>query len=117
MERVELQKLLVVLIHTGDTDTSDDTGDDTGDVKSTTTKGSTGWRKAPDTEPTEGDKSTFVSKGMYNKNDGSVVKKIQKALGVKEDGLYGPGTKAAVEKYQKENGLDVDGVVGACYLD
>ena len=100
---------------TDDKSTDDKSGDDkSGDDKSGTKKsGGSSWRKAPESEPTKGDKSTFVSKGHYNKNEGSTVKKIQKALGVKEDGLYGPGTKAAVEKYQKENGLNVDGVVGA----
>ena len=103
-----------------DTDKTDDSGTtDDGTVDGTTTKKSSGsgWRKAPDAEPTEGDNSTAISKGMYNKNDGSTIKKIQKALGIKEDGLYGPGTKAAVEKYQKENGLDVDGVCWICHLD
>ena len=94
-----------------DTSTDDGAADGTGTKKSTGSGGS-GWRKAPDAEPTEGDDSTAISKGMYNKNDGSTVKKIQKALGIKEDGLYGGDTKAAVEKYQKENGLTVDGSVG-----
>jgi peptidoglycan hydrolase-like protein with peptidoglycan-binding domain len=104
----------------GDVDTKDDTNDGTddgtddsaADGKGTKKSSGSGWRKAPDVAPTEGDKSTAISKGMYNKNDGSTVKKIQKALGIKEDGLYGGDTKAAVEKYQKENGLTVDGSVG-----
>ena len=94
--------------------TDDNTDKDKdGNTDSKTKSSGSSWKKAPDSEPTKGDKSTFVSKGHYNKNEGSVVKRIQKALGIKEDGLYGPGTKAAVEKYQKENGLTVDGVVGA----
>ena len=104
----------------GDVDTKDDTNDGTddgtddsaADGKGTKKSSGSGWRKAPDVAPTEGDKSTAISKGMYNKNDGTTVKKIQKALGIKEDGLYGGDTKAAVEKYQKENGLTVDGSVG-----
>jgi len=91
--------------------TDDNSGGDKNGSKSKSS-GRSSWKRAPDSEPTKGDKSTFVSKGHYNKNEGSVVKRIQKALGIKEDGLYGPATKAAVEKYQKENGLDVNGVVG-----
>jgi len=94
------------------TDDNTDKDEDGNTDSKTKSSGGSSWKKAPDSEPTKGDKSTFVSKGHYNKNEGSVVKRIQKALGIKEDGLYGPGTKAAVEKYQKENGLDVDGVVG-----
>ena len=98
------------------TDVGDDTKDNTTDDKeggdTKKSSGSSSWKKAPDSEPTEGDKTTFIKKGHYNKNNDSNVKKIQKALGIKEDGLYGNDTKAAVEKYQKENGLTVDGVVG-----
>ena len=91
---------------------SDDTEGDVSTEKTTKTKKSSSWRKEPNTEPTEGDQSTIISKGHYNKNNDSNVKKIQKALGIKEDGLFGSDTKKSVSAYQKENGLTVDGVVG-----
>ena len=91
---------------------SDDTEGDVSTEKTTKTKKSSSWRKEPNTEPTEGDQSTIISKGHYNKNNDSNVKKIQKALGIKEDGLFGSDTKKSVSTYQKENGLTVDGVVG-----
>lgn len=43
---------------------------------------------------------------------GDDVKKIQKKLGLKEDGTFGPMTETAVKKWQKENGLKDDGIVG-----
>lgn len=43
---------------------------------------------------------------------GSLVKSIQRQLGIPADGIYGPRTKAAVERYQRQHGLQVDGVVG-----
>ena len=96
-------------------DTTVDSDDTEGGVEPETTtkkKSSSSWRKEPNTEPTEGDESTVISKGHYNKNNDSNVKKIQKVLGIKEDGLFGPGTKKSVSAYQKENGLTVDGTVG-----
>ena len=55
---------------------------------------------------------TPVSVGHYNKDVDSVVKQIQKILGIKEDGYYGKNTKKAVIDWQKENGVKVDGSVG-----
>jgi len=43
---------------------------------------------------------------------GDDVKKIQKKLGLKDDGSFGPLTETAVKKWQKENGLTDDGIVG-----
>ena len=43
---------------------------------------------------------------------GDDVKKIQKKLGLKDDGSFGPMTEVAVKKWQKENGLTDDGIVG-----
>ena len=45
-------------------------------------------------------------------SSGEEVKKIQRALGIKDDGVYGQQTKDAVMAYQKANGLQVDGEVG-----
>jgi len=43
---------------------------------------------------------------------GDMVKKMQKVLGLKEDGDFGPGTEKAVKAWQTKNGLTADGVVG-----
>jgi len=43
---------------------------------------------------------------------GEWVKKMQKVLGVAQDGDFGPGTEAKVKEWQTKNGLTADGVVG-----
>jgi putative chitinase len=45
-------------------------------------------------------------------SNGEDVKKLQKFLGLKDDGDFGSKTEIAVKKWQKENGLKDDGVVG-----
>ena len=45
-------------------------------------------------------------------SEGPIVRKIQKALGLKVDGVFGRGTEKAVKEFQKNNGLAADGVVG-----
>ena len=47
---------------------------------------------------------------------GAVVKQIQGALHLIQDGIYGQNTKAAVEAFQREHSLKVDGVVGPATL-
>lgn len=51
----------------------------------------------------------YLCKGMVSDE----VRKLQKLLGVDDDGIFGPITKSAVEAFQKENGLVVDGLFGA----
>ena len=49
----------------------------------------------------------------YERGDrGSVVKAIQRRLGVPADGVFGPATKRAVKRFQRRHGLTIDGVVG-----
>jgi peptidoglycan hydrolase-like protein with peptidoglycan-binding domain len=48
---------------------------------------------------------------------GDIVKQIQFALGLKDDGIFGAKTEKAVIKFQKENGLYPDGIVGKKTLD
>jgi putative chitinase len=43
---------------------------------------------------------------------GEWVKKMQKVLGVAQDGDFGPGTEAKVKEWQTKNELTADGVVG-----
>lgn len=43
---------------------------------------------------------------------GEDVKKLQKFLGLKDDGDFGNKTDIVVKKWQKENGLKEDGIVG-----
>ena len=49
---------------------------------------------------------------LKNGSNGEDVKKLQKLLGLKDDGNFGNNTEIAVKKWQKENGLKDDGVVG-----
>lgn len=44
---------------------------------------------------------------------GSVVKQVQRKVGVSADGVFGPATKSAVKRWQKRHGLTADGVVGS----
>lgn len=50
----------------------------------------------------------FVATG----SSGAGVKRVQGAVGAKQDGKFGTQTKAKVAAYQKAHGLTVDGVVG-----
>ena len=43
---------------------------------------------------------------------GSLVKQVQRKVGVSADGVFGPMTQSAVKRYQKRNGLVADGIVG-----
>tara|TARA_R110000824_G_scaffold284128_2_gene472412 strand:- start:24 stop:1118 length:1095 start_codon:yes stop_codon:yes gene_type:complete len=59
--------------------------------------------------------ATFLKKPgneikLWSKGD--VVKLVQRAVGVKEDGQFGEGTEKAVKIVQKKQGLIPDGVVG-----
>ena len=47
---------------------------------------------------------------------GEIVKQIQKALHLYEDGIYGINTEEAVKKFQASHGLKPDGIVGAATL-
>jgi peptidoglycan hydrolase-like protein with peptidoglycan-binding domain len=51
----------------------------------------------------------FVRKG----SSGTLVKEVQKRLGVAQTGSFAFDTVAAVKSFQRERGLQVDGVVGA----
>ena len=43
---------------------------------------------------------------------GTMVKRLQEALGIAADGHFGNGTEAAVKQVQEQNGLEVDGIAG-----
>ena len=43
---------------------------------------------------------------------GGAVKKMQKALGLTEDGKFGPGTEAALKQWQETQQLTADGIAG-----
>lgn len=45
-------------------------------------------------------------------SNGEEVKKLQKFLGINDDGDFGGNTETAVKKWQKENGLKDDGIIG-----
>jgi len=49
---------------------------------------------------------------LKNGSNNEDVKKIQRLLGLKDDGNFGDKTEIAVKKWQKENGLKDDGIVG-----
>ena len=49
---------------------------------------------------------------LYKKGSrGMVVKQIQKALHLYEDGIFGSIAEEAVKAFQKEKGLVADGIV------
>lgn len=50
----------------------------------------------------------YISEGAK----GAAVRKIQKIVGVEDDGIFGPVTRKAVKRWQKKNGLTQDGKVG-----
>lgn len=43
---------------------------------------------------------------------GPAVGKLQKALGINDDGIFGIGTAAALKNFQRANGLKPDGIAG-----
>ncbi|HSE80173.1 MAG TPA: peptidoglycan-binding protein [Gaiellaceae bacterium] len=43
---------------------------------------------------------------------GLAVVKVQRVLGIADDGIFGPKTRAAVKRFQRSHGLLVDGIVG-----
>jgi len=47
---------------------------------------------------------------------GDAVARVQKKVGVEQDGWFGPVTEAAVKAYQKSKGLVPDGIVGPVTL-
>lgn len=54
---------------------------------------------------------------LYKKGSrGEMVKQIQKALHLVEDGIFGPITEEAVMDFQRQNGLTPDGIVGPATL-
>ena len=48
---------------------------------------------------------------------GREVRRLQRTLGIPEDGVYGPQTESAVIRYQQKCGLEVDGVAGTATFD
>ncbi len=57
-------------------------------------------------------KKAVCQKQILGYSKHNLVKIIQKAVGVTQDGKFGKDTKNAVVAYQKNNGLKADGVVG-----
>ena len=51
---------------------------------------------------------SFLAKGMVSDE----VAKLQRCLGIDDDGIFGPKTKSAVVAFQKKNGLVQDGWFG-----
>lgn len=49
-------------------------------------------------------------------SSGEVVKKIQRALNLLEDGIFGPLTEERVREFQMDNGLKPDGIIGPATL-
>ena len=45
-------------------------------------------------------------------SQGAEVKRLQKLLGIAQDGIFGSYTERAVKELQLRNGLSADGVVG-----
>lgn len=54
-----------------------------------------------------------VLKNTGDKKSYEIVKKVQKKLGIRQDGKFGGGTEAAVKSYQRRKDMPtVDGIVG-----
>lgn len=66
-------------------------------------KSSSGSRKAIVPYP-----GHLIKRGSRGKD----VQRIQRAVGVTQDGIFGPKTEAAVKAYQRRHGLKADGIVG-----
>lgn len=62
----------------------------------------------PKSPPTSTEHHILLQEG----SQGTQVRKLQHALGVKVDGIFGPETEAAVYEFQILHGLEVDGIVG-----
>lgn len=56
--------------------------------------------------------ATGAAKTLKVGSTGSAVKKLQKALGLTDDGKFGPGTEAALKAWQESKGLVADGIAG-----
>ena len=50
---------------------------------------------------------------LHHGDRGKVVRKLQRALHLNDDGVFGRGTLRAVRRFQRRHGLEADGVVGA----
>ncbi|WP_068266349.1 C40 family peptidase [Janibacter limosus] len=58
--------------------------------------------------------STASFSGLVKQGSrGTVVKQIQRKVGVSADGIFGPATRSAVKRWQKRHGLVADGIVGS----
>jgi putative chitinase len=58
-----------------------------------------------------------ISETVRRGSTGDAVKRIQRKLGLVQDGDFGPATERAVMAWQRENGLDADGIVGPKTLE
>ena len=66
---------------------------------------------APATVDVTTARTTFTGTVSYGSR-GSVVKQVQRKVGVSADGIFGPATRSAVQRWQRSHGLTADGVVG-----
>lgn len=74
----------------------------------TTTVGAQAATAAPSAQSA----STFS--GLVKQGSrGTVVKQVQRKVGVSADGVFGPRTATAVKRWQARHGLTADGVVGS----
>lgn len=55
---------------------------------------------------------TYPGSPVHFGSRGLIVKRIQRAVGVEDDGIFGKRTEAAVCSFQHQHRLEVDGVVG-----
>ncbi len=70
-----------------------------------------GASAAPATLSVSSTNTTFTGTVKYGSR-GTVVKQVQRKVGVSADGVFGSRTKAAVKRYQRSKGLTADGIVG-----
>lgn len=53
-----------------------------------------------------------ITETLRKGSSGDAVKRMQRKLGLVQDGVFGPATEAAVKNWQKAHGLVADGIVG-----
>lgn len=66
----------------------------------------------PSQRPTPPQSKNIPSEMMRRGSRGPIVERIQRALGIPDDGIFGPQTERELTKWQRRNNLSADGIAG-----